>query len=251
MEYRNRVLIVDDELQCRSLISKLLSTHFPHLVLEEADTVASATSKIYDFNPNLIFLDIQMRGETGFDLLDNIKKINCGIIFTTAHTEFAVKAFRYSAMDYLMKPLDTEEFKISVEKVLQRINNAEKPATEQIELFKQLKSDNKVPDTLTIPTSEGFLFVKINDIIYCNALGNYTEFHLIDKQKLLSSHTLGYYNELLTEQNFFRIHRSYLINLAYIKMYKKGDGGVVIMNNGEQIEVSRNNKESFLKLLKL
>jgi len=251
MTQANRVLIVDDELQSRSLIRKLLSDNFPDIIAEEADTVISAADKIRHFLPHLVFLDIQMRGESGFDLLDKTGPVDFGIIFTTAHSEFAVKAFRYSAMDYLMKPLDAEEFRIAVEKALQKIKSLQPHPPEQIEFLKQIKFDHKIPDKLTVPTAEGFLFVGINDILYCHAISNYTEFHLANKQKLLSSYTLGYYNELLAEQNFFRIHRSYLVNLAHIKMYKRSDGGVVIMDNGEEIEVSRSNKEAFLKILNL
>jgi len=245
------VLIVDDELQSRSLIRKLLSDYFPALAVEEAETVSSAVKKINETDPQLVFLDVQMRGETGFDLLDKIIDPTFGIIFTTAHSEFAIKAFRYSAMDYLMKPLDTEEFNTAVQKALQKIKTNHPSSQERVAYLKQLKSEQRIPDKLTIPTAEGFLFVNINDIIYCHAVSNYTEFHLPNKQKILSSYTLGYYNELLGEQNFFRVHRSYLVNLAHIKMYRRGDGGVVIMNNGEEIEVSRSNKEAFLKILKL
>jgi two-component system LytT family response regulator len=244
-------LIVDDESQSRSLIRKLLSDHFPGLIIEEAENVSSALEKIKQLTPGLVFLDVQMRGETGFDLFDKTGKINFEIIFTTAHSEFAVKAFRYSAMDYLMKPLDTEEFKTAVERVLQKIKNEQSPSHEQLDYLKQLRSEQKIPDKLTIPTAEGFLFVSVNDILYCHAISNYTEFHLSNNRKLLSSYTLGYYDELLAGHNFFRIHRSYLINLAHIKMYKKSDGGVVVMNDGEEIEVSRSNKEAFLKILKL
>jgi two-component system, LytTR family, response regulator len=251
MVYNNIALIVDDELQSRLLIRKLLSDHFPELITEEADSVASAVEKIRNFSPALVFLDVQMRGETGFDVLDAIHEINFGIIFTTAHSEFAVRAFRYSAMDYLMKPLDAEEFKMSVERALHKLKIHLPPATRQIEFLKQVRSDHKLPDKLTVPTAEGFLFININDIFYCHAVSNYTEFHLANKQKLLSSYTLGYYNELLADHSFFRVHRSYLVNLAHIKMYKRGDGGVVVMNNGEEIEVSRSNKEAFLKILKL
>jgi len=244
-------LIVDDELQSRSLIRKLLNDYFPGLAIEEADSVSSAIERISQAKPRLVFLDVQMRGETGFDLLNTTPAKNFGIIFTTAHTEFAIKAFRYSAIDYLVKPLDTEEFKNAVEKALLRIKNEHSSPVEQVEYLKQLRFEQKIPDKLTIPTAEGFLFINISDILYCHAVSNYTEFHLVNKQKLVSSYTLGYYNDLLTEHNFFRVHRSYLINLAHIKMYKRGDGGVVIMNDGEEIEVSRNNKEAFLKILKL
>ncbi len=244
------ILIVDDELQSRSLIRKLLSDHFPGMNIEEADTVVAATERIQACKPQLVFLDVQMRGETGFDLLDRITPVNFGIIFTTAHSEFAVKAFRYSALNYLMKPLDTNEFRSAVEKALHRIKTEHSSPVEQVEYLKQIKSEQKIPDKLTIPTSDGFLFVNIQDIVYCHAISNYTEFHLTERRKLTSSYTLGYYNELLADRNFFRLHRSYLVNLSHIKMYKRGDGGVVIMDDGEEIEVSRSNKDAFLKILK-
>ncbi|MFI5187697.1 MAG: LytR/AlgR family response regulator transcription factor [Chitinophagales bacterium] len=244
-----KVLIVDDELQSRSLIRKLLLDHFPGMIIEEAEAVSSALEKIDQFMPGLVFLDVQMRGETGFDLLDKIGKVNFGIIFTTAHSEFAVKAFRYSAMDYLMKPLETNEFKAAVEKVLQRIKT-DHSSYPQVEYLKELKAEQKIPDKLTIPTPEGFLFISVHDIFYCHAVGNYTQFILVNNRKLISSYTLGYYDELLSDQNFFRIHRSYLINLKHIKMYKKTGGGIVVMNDGEEIDVSRSNKEAFLKLFK-
>ena len=138
-EDKKTVLIVDDELQSRSLIRKLLSDHYPGLIIEEADNVSSAIERINQVKPRLVFLDVQMRGETGFDLLNKTLAINFGIIFTTAHTEFAVKAFRYSAFDYLVKPLDTEEFKNAVEKALLRIKNEHSLPFEQVEYLKQLR----------------------------------------------------------------------------------------------------------------
>ncbi len=245
------VLIVDDEEQSRSLIRKLLSDSFPSLLIEEAENIATAMDKIKKHDPKLVFLDIQMRGETAFDLLDRVVDRRFEIIFTTAHSEFAIKAFRYSAIDYLMKPLDTDEFLSAIQKVIQRILQQQTSSPEQIDILKNIVSTkNKFPDKLTIPTLDGFLFITVRDILYCRAINNYTEFHLTTDEKLVSSHTLGYYDELLSARDFFRVHRSYLVNLAHIKMYKRGDGGTIIMSDGEEIEVSRNKKETFLKLFK-
>jgi two-component system LytT family response regulator len=246
-----RVLIVDDEFQCRSLICKLIGTAFPGFIVEQADNITDTLHLVSEFKPDLIFLDVQMKGETGFDLLDHYPGIDAAIIFTTAHSEFAVKAFRYSAMDYLMKPLEMEDFRMAVDKAVLKIKSLKALPGGQIDYFNQLRNSKAPPDKLTVPTAEGYLFIKIEDIIYCHASGNYTEFHLANGQTVISSYTLGYYNDLLEDHNFFRVHRSYLINLSFIKMYKKGDGGVVIMNNGDEIEVSRNNKNEFLKFLKL
>lgn len=247
-QYLN-ILIVDDEVQSRNLIRKLLIDIYPASAVDEAQDVATAASKINNKQFDLVFIDVQMRGETGFDLLDKIKT-NFELIFTTAHSEFAIKAFRYSATDYLMKPIDTEEFKEAVEKAVQKIKSKQH-SVEQIAFLKEINTEKKLPSKLTIPTLSGYLFISINDIVYCHAIGNYTEFHLINNEKIISSYTLGYYNDLLEPHHFFRVHRSYLINLSQIKMYKKGEGGLLVMNNGEEIEVSRSNKENFLKILKI
>ncbi len=243
------ILITDDEVQSRALIRKMLENTGQALRILESDTVADALGKIRDYSPDLLFLDVQMKGETGFDLLDKLDNISFEIIFITAHNEYAVRAFRYSAMDYLMKPLDPLEFAESFNRAYERIKKRASSINQQVHLFQQLK-DNKLPDRLTIPTTEGLHFINISDILYCHAVNNYTEFYLTGTQKIISSHTLGYYDEWLSKQQFFRVHRSYIINLAHIKLYKRGDGGTVTMNDGREIEVSRNNKEAFLKLFK-
>jgi two-component system LytT family response regulator len=248
MNQHFKILVVDDEEHSCDLIEKLLHDHFPYVNTDKAFNVDSAVNKIKAASPDLIFLDVQMRGETGFDLLDKIH-VNSIIIFTTAFSEFAIKAFRYSATDYLLKPIDVTEFKQSVSKALEK-HKQHIDTTQQIAFLKELKSVNKNPDKLTVPTADGFLFISINDIVYCHALGNYTEFHLSGNQKFLSSYTLGYYTEILEHHNFFRVHRSYLVNLAQIKMYKKGDGGIIIMSNSDEIEVARTQKENFLKMFK-
>lgn len=253
MQQSINVLIIDDEPQSRLLVKKLLSDFTGSLfAVHEAGNIAEAIEKTGTIYPDLVFLDIQMRGETGFDLLNKLSNWNFGIIFITAHSEFAIKAFRYSALDYLLKPIDKTEFNEALERALPQIIRKKNDLFLQIDFLKtQLKNNGQAPDKLSISTSEGIIFIDIQSILYCHALNNYTEFRLTDRQKIISSHTLGYYNELLVNHNFFRIHRSYLVNLSHIQMYKRGDGGSVIMKDGEEIEVSRNNKEAFLKTLKI
>jgi two-component system LytT family response regulator len=245
-------LIVDDEFQSRKLIKKMLSRFFSEIItVTEAATVEEAMNSINSTSPQLVFLDIHMQGENGFDLLDKITYLNFEVIFITAHNQFAVKAFRYNALDYLMKPVDADEFKTAVSKAVKRLNQVVKTTPELIgSLKQQLKNPQKIPDRIIIPAAEGYLIIPVQDISYCHANGNYTVFYLKDKTKLTSSYTLGYYEDLLSEHNFFRIHRSYMINLAFIKMYRKADGGVVVMNDGQEIEVSRNNKDAFMKFFK-
>lgn len=248
MNHHFQILIVDDEKQSCDLIEKLLHDHFPDVIAHKAFDVNTAIQKIKVNAPSLIFLDVQMQGETGFDLLDKMQA-GSNVIFITAYSEFAIKAFRYSATDYLLKPIDATEFQQAVSKAFNKIKT-NIDSTEQLEFLKELKAARRSPDKLTVPTAEGFLFISISDILYCHALGNYTEFHLAGNQKVLSSYTLGYYGEILEQHHFFRVHRSYLINLGQIKMYKKGEGGMVIMSDGCEIEVARGQKETFLKMFK-
>ena len=245
-------LIVDDEFQSRKLITKMLSRFFPEINnITEAATIDAARKAIDTTLPQLIFLDIQMQGENAFDLLDKITDYNFETIFITAHNQFAVKAFRYNALDYLMKPVDADEFKAAVIKAVKRIKQAIKNPPDQIgSLAQQLKNPQKIPDRIIIPTAEGYLIIPVQDISYCHSNSNYTVFYLKDKTKVTSSYTLRYYEDILSEHNFFRIHRSYMINLAFIKMYRKTDGGIVVMNDGQEIEVSRSNKEAFMKFFK-
>ena len=246
------ILIVDDEFQSRKLIAKMLSRFFPEInIISEAASVKEALTAVEITSPKLIFLDIQLQKESGFDLLDKITDLDFGVIFITAYNEFAVKAFRYNALDYLMKPVDADEFQASVKKALKNTGLADKKSQVQLGLLKQqLKYPQKLPDRIVIPTTEGYMLIPVDNISYCHSNSNYTEFYLIDKTKLISGYTMGQYEDILSEHNFFRIHRSYMINLAYIKMYKKGNGGTVVMNDGLEIEVSRSNKEAFMKLFK-
>jgi len=247
MSYSLKILIVDDERQSCALIKKLVQQFHSDSEVKEAYTITDALAALNDHQPDLIFLDIQMRGETGFDLLDRTK-IDSQVIFITAHSEYALKAFRYSAIDYLLKPLDIQEFEQALAKASKRTRNPEN-FWKQLEFLQEFRSKAELPEKLTIPTAEGFLFVTISDILYCQAIGNYTQFHLKSNQKSLSSRTLGYYEDTLQNHNFFRMHRSYLVNMAQITMYKKGDGGTVVMSNGDELEVARSQKETILKLL--
>lgn len=244
--------IVDDEFQSREVISLMLAGMFPEIkIVGLAGTVKDALAGIEKKAPQLVFLDVQMQNETGFDLLDRLHEINFELIFTTAHSEFAVKAFRYSALDYLIKPIDGSELESAVKKAKQRIQFHQSSTPEQVQLLTHhLDGSKKIADKIAIPTPEGLLFIPVHDIIYCHGLGNYTEFFLLNEQKITSSHTLKQYEELLSEHLFFRAHKSYLINLSHIKKYLRGEGGTAVMSNGHEIEIARRNKTSFLSLFK-
>jgi len=223
-----KVLIIDDEFQSRKLIAKMLSLFFPALpVAGEAATVEEALLAIKAVQPQLIFLDVQMNTENGFELLDKATGFHFEIIFITAHHEFAVKAFRYNALDYLMKPIDADEFQLAVNKAIERFNQNKPGLKERLGLVQQqLQSPNKFPDRVVIPSAEGYLVIPVQEIIYCHSIGNYTEFQLINNRRITSGYTMRHFEELLTGHNFFRVHRSSMINLAFVKMYKKGEGGI-------------------------
>lgn len=245
--------IIDDESQSRSFLRKMLHQYFPEIrVTGEASTVAEGLKGILQYNPDIVFLDIQMNGETGFDLLSRLQKIDFALIFITAYDQYAIKAFRFNAIDYLLKPMVTEELIEAVNKVKQKIAYKQPDSKDLVDqLYKDLQEPRKIHDKIAIPTIDGFIIIPINEIIYCQASSNYTEFYLTDGKCILSSYTLKQYDEILNCQSFFRAHRSYLINMAHVKIYKKGDGGEIVMSNGDEIELSRTHKMEFLHLLNI
>jgi len=244
-----KVFIVDDEYQSRNLLCKLLTENFPAVsIAGQAATVKEGIEGIRLLNPNLLFLDIAMNGESGFDLLQQLDKNKFQIIFVTAHDDFALKAFRFNAVDYLLKPIVLSEMEAAISKAISHLPEQKFTSSEQLKnLVSDIRNPKKAHDKIAVPTAEGFVLVPLQEIIFCHANGNYTEFHLLNKKKLLSSYTLKQYHELLIDHNFFRAHRSYLINLSFVQMYKRGDGGIVIMQDGSEIELSRQNKEAFLQ----
>ena len=245
--------IIDDEFQGRNLLHTMLQQYFPEIIiLGEACSVKEGLEGINKFEPNIVFLDIQLKEETGFDLLNRLPKIDFALIFVTAYNQYAIKAFRFNAIDYLLKPIIPEELIEAVNKVKQRISSTKTDSKKLVDqLFKDIQDPKKNHDKIAISTSDGFNIIPFNEIIYCHAISNYTRFYLTDGKSFLSSYTLKQYDELLTTHSFFRAHRSYLINMAHVKMYKKGEGGEIVMSNGDEIELSHTHKAEFLKLLNI
>jgi two-component system, LytTR family, response regulator len=247
-----KAFIIDDELQSRNFLAKMLQQYLPEVnIVGQAATVEEGLSGIKNHSPNIVFLDIQLKTETGFDLLSRLSEINFALIFTTAFDKYAIKAFRFNAIDYLLKPIVINELIEAVNKVKQKMAYAQPISKEQVEQLRHdIQNPRKIHNKIAIPTAEGFIMVPVNEIVYCHADSNYTKFHLTDKKSILSSYTLKQYDEILTSQSFFRAHRSYLINLAHVKMYRRGEGGEIVMSNGHEIELSRTHKDEFLYLLK-
>jgi two-component system, LytTR family, response regulator len=248
-----KALIIDDELQSRNLLQQMLQQYFTEInIVGQASTVQEGLQKIKKYHPNIVFLDIRMKGETGFDLLNHLPEINFNLIFTSAFDQYALKAFRFNAIDYLLKPIVTEELIEAVNKVKQKAIITHAASKQQIQqLYNDIKNPQKIHDKIAVPTTEGFIIIPLSEIVYCHASSNYTEFYLADKKCIVSSYTLKQYDELLTTQSFFRAHRSYLINMSHVKLYRKGEGGEIVMNNGHVIELSRTHKDEFLRLLNI
>ncbi len=242
------VLIIDDEAKGRIALREKLLAYCPQVkILAEAASGQEALTLIQLYQPQLIFLDIEMPRMNGFEMLNELPEKNFHIIFTTAYDQYAIKAIKYAAFDYLLKPIDIEELKTAIEKIDTKENTQTK---KQVELLQQnmLQPKNKL-HKLAIPTLEGLLFYNISDIVYLEANSNYTNIYFTNKSKITASKTLKEFEELLPEDIFFRTHHSYLINLNYIKRYIKGDGGQIEMTNGMFADVARRKKEEFLKAI--
>jgi two-component system LytT family response regulator len=244
-----RAIIVDDELGARESLSKMLEKNCKQVeIIAKCDSMLSAFEAITNKEPDLVFLDIEMPNGNAFDLLEKFKEINFNIIFTTAYDHYAIKAIKFSAVDYILKPIDPEE-------LIQAVRRFEERAGQKTSLDKQFKTllsnvrtENKLKK-VGIPDGDGLVFINLSDIIRCDSDGNYTFFILTNGKKIIASRTLGEYEQMFADDNFFRIHRSHLINLEHVKKYIKGEGGYVVMTDNSQVEVSRRNKTDFLEKL--
>jgi two-component system LytT family response regulator len=238
-----RSIIVDDELKSRESL-KLLVEDFCTGVEVKAlcRNVDEAIKAINQFNPDVVFLNVQLHRETGFNLFTRLRNFDFEVIFTTTYSEFAIKAFQFSAIDYLLKPIDIEELKRALLKVDKRIGNTITQRLQQ--LMQNLRTGSSENYTLALRTADGLVFVKVNHILYCEASGNNTEIVVEANKKYGVSRTLEEYENMLAGQNFFRIHHSYLINLNGIKKYMSG-GDCVLMNNDKVLDVSKQKIESF------
>ena len=242
-----KAIIIDDELKGRiALRQKILDYCRDVLILGEAKNAAEGIHLIEIHHPDIVFLDIEMPGMNGFDMLKKLENKNFHIIFTTAYDQYAITAIRYSAFDYLLKPIDIEELRAAIARIQsQPLSHTEKKL-ETLELnLSSKKSFNKI----AVPTLQGLLFFDINTIVHLEAQSNYTIIYFIEHPKLVACKTLKEFEDILPADIFFRTHHSHIINLNFIKRYIKGDGGQIEMQNGNYVDVSRRKKEEFLKLI--
>ena len=239
-----RAVVVDDIQKFRKNLIQDLADYCPDIeVVGEADGVISAAKKINTLKPDVVFLDIQINEGTAFDLLSVLGEIKFKIIFTTASDEFAIKAFKISAIDYLLKPIEIDELKCAVAK-LKRGNE------DNYELLQSnIKEENKSNKRLALHSQDKIEIIEIGNIIRCESNVNYTQFFIKDGTKMLVTKTLKEYDKMLTEFGFYRVHQSHLVNIDYIKEYVKIDGGYLKMKDGASVPISTRKKSSVLKLL--
>ena len=242
-------IIIDDEPKCvRSLESDLKECCPEVQIVATCKGGKEGIKAINKFNPDVVFLDIDMPFINGFDLLEMVPNIDFEVIFTTAYDQYALRAFQISAVDYLLKPVQQDKLKQAVQKaqMLRERGNAHKQINFLIQQLHDLETNNV--NRIALPTFEGLEFIMLEDILYCQSDGAYSYVHFTDGTKLYIAKTLRYLEEILCEFNFFRIHNSYIVNLDYVKKYSKTDGGTLVLKGGIRVKVSRSRKEELLSL---
>ena len=243
-----QAVLIDDEIDSNRILQTLLENYCPTVrVLGTADGVETAVTLISDIRPDLVFMDIEMNEGNAFDLLNRLQPIQFHVIFVTAFDNHAVKAFKYNAIDYLLKPVNIRELCAAVEKLSGR--QAESGILERVKGLLDAIRPDPVERKMTVPTATGLTFIALRDIVRLEAKGAYTIIHLQDKTMVNATEPFRYYEDLLPESMFFRVHHSHIINLNKIKSYQKGRGGHVTMDDGSSIEVATRRRENFMQRL--
>ena len=250
MENKLKAVIVDDELASRETLASYLKNYCPDIELvADADSVKSGLEIIKKHKPEVVFLDIEMPYGNAFDLLEQIDHVDFDLVFVTAYSNYAIKALNMSASYYILKPISIDELINAVEKIKSERNSGDISIQSKI-LIENIQSANKQNHKIVLPQLNGFDVIKVNEIIRCQANDNFTEFYLTNGTKKLISRTLKFYEDILKDFDFVRIHKSHLINLQYVTKYMKGKGGQVEMTDGSVVDVSANQKASFLEKFK-
>lgn len=247
-----KVVIIDDEKNGRDIVKQYLSFYCDDIdVIGEANSVESGFELLSKQTPDIVFLDIQMPDGTGFNLLEKLPQRNFKVIFVTAYDQFALKAIKFSASDYILKPVEPDEFVEAVERVKSELANQNQTNDDRIDALLSISKKNDFTK-IGLPTSEGIQFVKVDDIVRCEADGPYTQVFLSTGERVMVSKNLKIYEDLFANSNFIRVHKSHLINTSYIDKYMNsgGDGGSVAMADGSIVEVSRRKKDELLAMIK-
>lgn len=244
-----KALIIDDDPGIRATNKRLLAEYFPDiLLLGEADSVESAYSLIKKEDPHLLLLDIEIIGGTGFQLLQKLNPYNFKVVFITAYDEYAIKAIKFNAIDYILKPVNSVEFQQAIQSAVELLEK-DMQTNEQSEVFLQSYQQKCNPSKIILRTSNALHLLNVTDILYARNDNSYTTFYLQNGENIMVSKGLVFYEEILSESGFFRPHQSFLVNLHHVKMIDKTDGGFVILNSGEEIPVSSRRKKALLYFL--
>ena len=241
-----KAVIIDDENDSRQILAAYLTKYCPNVTVSGfGDSVKTGLEAIRKYSPDVVFLDIEMPYGNGFDLLEQAGEHEFETVFVTAFGNYAIQALNQSAAYYLLKPIDIDELVRAVEKI-----KKEREAGDYIQHARILLDNLRSPESqrIMLPTLEGFEIVPIMDILYCEAADNFTRFYFSEGSPLMICRTLKYFEEVLTPRGFLRIHRSYMINPAFVVRYSKGKGGYVTMKNSQELEISPNKKQDFLNL---
>jgi len=242
-----RCVLIDDESNSLEMMEWLLKTYCPQVTIEAmCNSAEKGIESIHKYKPDVVFLDIEMPHMNGFDMLEHFDKLFFDVVFTTAYDQFAIKAFRYSALNYLLKPVDPEDLQETIRRLEEKKSV---PSKEQLDLLLQSVQQMK-PTTqrIALTTNDGMIFVSTQDIVYCEAESNYTSIILANGKKTMVSKVLKDIDEALAGPDFFRIHNSFLINLNHIKKFVRGEGGYVVMDNDVTISISRSRRQEFMEL---
>src|SRR5262245_46145079 len=243
-----RCILIDDESNSLEMMEWLLKTYCPQVKIEAMCNAADeGIEAINKYKPDVVFLDIEMPHMNGFDMLEQFDKLFFDVVFCTAYDQFAIRAFKYSALNYLLKPVDPDDLRETIRRLEQKKSS---PSKEQIEMLLQNIRGNTKPavQRIALTTSDGMIFVSTQDILYCEAESNYTSVVLKGGKKILVSKVLKDIDETLAGSDFYRIHNSYLVNINHIKKYVRGDGGYVIMENDVTISISRSRRHEFMEM---
>ncbi|WP_420603070.1 LytR/AlgR family response regulator transcription factor [Flagellimonas sp.] len=245
-----KVVIIEDEKHSRETLKSLLEDFCQDVkVIAMASSVDEAVKVLSVCSPDVVFLDIELQSGVGFDILEQIKEPSFEIIFTTAFEKYAIKAIKFSSLDYLLKPIDLDELQQAVEKARNRMDT--NVYRQQIDtLMSTLAKENNKQEKICLATTAGMEFIALQDIILCKADGSYTSFLLKNKRSLLVSKHLKEYENLLADQQFMRVHNSYVINLNEVKKYIKSDGGYIIMSNDVHVNLSPRKKDDLMEAMK-
>ena len=238
-----RSIIIDDEPNNVENLQILLNQYCPEIDIVATETNAdSGIEAIQAYQPDMVFLDIQMPEKSGFDLLKAFNNINFEIIFITAYDQYGIQAIKFSALDYLLKPVNINELKLAVEKARQKIIAKQKDYN-IANLLEYIKTGNKEIPKIALPTLQEIMYVRVDNIIRCEASNNYTLFYLQNGEKVLVCKTLKEFAELLTPHNFIRTHQSHLVNLHFVKSFLREDGGTLFLNDQTKVPISRQNRD--------